>query len=78
MIGQSFFAHGDSGRISLLLQSLGYGKIVPVITVDDVLNFPKERYEQVKRDAHQMPSWPKPGFVLEQEDLIIVKLSDDF
>ena len=78
MIGQSFFAHGDSGRISLLMQSLGYGKIVPVITVGDVLNFPKERYDQVKRDAHKMPAWPKPGFVLEQEDLIIVKLSDDF
>ena len=78
MIGRSFFAHGDSGRISLFMQSLGYGKIVPIITVEEAVNFSKERYEQVKRDARQMPSWPQQGSVLEQEDLIIVKLSNDF
>ena len=78
MIGRSFFAHGDSGRISLFMQSLGYGKIVPIITVEEAVNFPRERYEQVKSDARQMPAWPQQGSVLEQEDLIIVKLSNDF
>lgn len=78
MIGRSFFAHGDSNRISLFMQSLGYGRIVPIITMDEVVNFPKERYEQMKRDAKQMPKWPQQGSVLEQDDLIIVKFSDDF
>ena len=78
MLGRSFFEYGDSGRISLFMQSLGYGKIVPIITVDEVLEFPKERYEQVKLDARRMPAWPKQGSILEQDDLIIVKISDDF
>ena len=78
MIGRSFFGHGDSNRIVLFMQSLGYGKIVPVLTLEEAMNFPQKRYEQVKRDARQMPAWPQQGSILEQEDLIIVKFSNDF